>query len=51
MLLVNLFSALNLMLTENFQISVFLLDNYEVNDSCLWGFFSLNFYFLIVHDK
>lgn len=38
------------MLTENFQISVFLLDNYEVNDSYLWGFFSLNFYFLIVRE-
>lgn len=45
MLLVNLFSALNLMLTENFQISVFLLDNYEVNDSYLWGFFFIEFLF------
>lgn len=24
---------------RNFQISVFLLGNYEVNDSCLWVFF------------
>lgn len=44
MLLVNLFSALNLMLTENFQISVFLLDN-EVNDSYLWGGFFIEFLF------